>query len=101
MAAARNSPHDVQPQDRESGLVERSWVRRSRRRGELTEKPLIGERVEAIFLDRDGQVQHAAGIVRRDEDGVLAVESWADGIRRRTPVTRDANVNVLSRRPSR
>lgn len=101
MTAARNSAHDVQPQDRDSGPVERSWVRRSGQRGELTEKTQIGEQVEATFLDRDGNVQHAAGIVRRREDGVLAVESWADGVRSRTPVTRDANVNVLSRRPSR
>ncbi|SRR5579883_2326185 len=101
MAVARNSAHDVQPQDRDSGLVERSWVRRSRWGGELTEKPLIGEQVEATFLDGDGQLKHAAGIVRRGEDGVLSVESWADGVRRRTPVTRDANVSVLSRKPSR
>ncbi len=101
MTASRNKPHDVQPQDRDSGLVARSWVRRSARRGELTEKALIGEQVEAAFLDGHGHLQHAAGTVRRNDSGELVVESWADGVRRETFVTRDANVNVLSRKPSR
>jgi hypothetical protein len=99
MAAARNN--NVQPQDRDSGLVARSWVSRSGRRGELTEKPLVGEHVEAAFLNRHGHLQHAAGTVRRDDSGELVVESWADGVRRETFVTRDANVDVLSRKPSR
>ena len=61
----------------------------------------IGEQVEATFLDRHGHVQHAAGTVRRNDSGELIVESWAEGVRRQTFVTRDANVNVLSRKPSR
>lgn len=101
MTAARNNPHGIRPQDRDSGLVERSWVRRSRRRGELTEEPLIGEQVEATFLDRAGHLQHASGTVRRNDAGGLVLESWAEGVRRQTFVTRDANVNVLSREPSR
>ncbi len=92
---------EVQPQDRDSGLVERSWVRRGGRHGELTEHTLEGKQVEASFFDRNGHVRHAAGLVRRDDAGGLIVESWADGVRSRTAVTRDAGVTVTRREPSR
>jgi hypothetical protein len=101
MTAAHNSPSDVQPQDRDSGLVERSWVRRSRRHGELTERTLEGKHVEVTFLDRNGHLQQEAGMVRRNDAGELVLESWADGVRRQTHVTRDASVNVPGREPSR
>lgn len=40
---------EVKPQDRDSGLVERRWVRTSRRGGETTERTLEGEAVTARF----------------------------------------------------
>lgn len=89
---------EVQPQDKDSGLVERSWVRRSKRRGELTERTLEGEPVKVEFMDPQGHVQHASGIVQRSEAGELVVvESLAGGGRKETAVTRDANVERLSR----
>jgi len=78
---------DVQPQDKDSGLVERSWVRTHGKRGRLTERTLEGEHVEATFLDHHGHLQHAAGPVRRSDAGELVIESWADGVRSQTPVT--------------
>jgi hypothetical protein len=90
----------VREQDKDSGLVERSWVRLSKRHGKLTEHTLEGQPVEAAFLDGEGHPRHVTGPVRRDDAGVLVVESWADCIRRQTPVTRDANVTVISRKPS-
>ncbi len=96
---------DVQPQDKDSGLVWREVVRertpRGLGRGVLTEETLEGKQVEATFLDKLGRVQHAAGTVRRNDAGELVVESWADGARSQTPVTRDANVEVIRREPSR
>ena len=89
---------DVKPQDKDSGLVERSWVRRSKRRGEFTERTREGEHVEATFLDRRGHMQHVAGVVRRNEAGELVVvESLAGGVSKDTAVTRDANVTVKGR----
>ena len=96
---------EVQPQDKDSGLVWREVVRRRTprglRRGVLTEETLEGKQVEATFLDRLGRPQHAAGIVRRNDAGELVVESRADGIRTETFVTRDANVEVIRGEPSR
>ena len=89
---------EVKPQDERSGLVEREWVRRSERHGELTERTLEGREVDATWLDRQGHVRRASGTVVRSDTGELAIESWADGIRSQTPVTRDANVDVLPRR---
>jgi uncharacterized protein YycO len=89
---------EVQPQDKDSGLVERSWVRTHRKGGQLTERTREGQEVEATFQNRHGHVQHAAGTVRRSDAGELVVESWADGVRTQTPVTRDANVDVIGRK---
>ena len=88
---------EVKEQDDRSGLVEREWVRRTKRRGELTERTLEGEQVEATFLDPQGGMHHAVGRVRRNEAGELTVESWTDGIRQQTPVPRDATVTVKDR----
>ena len=41
---------EVQPQDEDSGLVERSWVPTHRKGGTLTERTLEGGQVEATFL---------------------------------------------------
>lgn len=87
----------LEPQDGASGLVERRWERKSSWAGALTERTLEGEHVEATFVDRHGHVQHAAGIVRRNHAGELVVESWAENVRKQTPVTRDANVDVRAR----
>jgi len=86
----------VQPQDTHSGLVERSWERISPRRGRSTERTLEGEQVEATWLDGYGGIQRASGVVKRNEASELAIESWADGIRKHTPVPRDARVDVIS-----
>ncbi|APW58616.1 hypothetical protein [Paludisphaera borealis] len=82
----------VQPQDKDSGLVRREWVRKSGKGGEMTERTLVGERVKAAWMDQEGQIQHAAGKVIRNESGELAVESQADGIRKETTVPRDSMV---------
>ena len=83
--------------DKDSGLVERSWVRTHRKGGRLTERPMLGHEVEARFLDRHGRLQHATGTVRRNEAGELVVESWTDNVRSETPVPRDASVDVKGR----
>jgi hypothetical protein len=70
---------DVKPQDKGSGLVERT---------------LEGDHVEATYPDRHGHRRHAAGTVRCDDAGELV----ADGVRSQTPVTRDANVDVIGRK---
>jgi hypothetical protein len=88
---------EVQPQDQDSGLVQRKWQRVGRRAGVLTERTLEGETVKAAWLDGQGQVRRAAGKVIRNEAGQLAIETWADGIRRETTVTRDANVDRIGR----
>ena len=87
----------MKPQDKDSGLVERSWVRELG----LTERTLEGKKVKATFLDPEGRLRHAAGKVSRNAVGELVVESWADGVRQQTPVTRDANVDVMGSKPSR
>jgi hypothetical protein len=53
--------------------------------------------VKAAWLDQQGHVQRAAGTVVRTAVGDLAVESWADGVRQETAVSRDANVDVKRR----
>jgi len=88
---------EVKPQDRDSGLVERSWVRTSRRGGRVTECTLEGEEVSSRFIDRHGQLLKAEGRVIRNAEGELVIESWADGVRRETAVSRDANVEVKGR----
>ena len=88
---------EVKEQDKHSGLVERSWHHRSRRHGVLAERTLEGKEVTATFLDRHGHLQQAAGTVRRNEAGELVIESWADGVRMETAVTRDASVDRLCR----
>jgi hypothetical protein len=65
--------------DSGSALVAREWVRRAKRRGDLTQRPLEGEPVDATFLDPHGGLHHTAGTVRRNEAGELVVESWANG----------------------
>ena len=98
-----NPPHtspatgEVRPHDKDSGLVERSWARTSRKGGTLTERTLEGETVTARFIGPHGGVERAEGKVVRTESGELAVESWADGIRRQTAVPRDASVDRTSR----
>jgi hypothetical protein len=88
---------EVQPQDKDSGLVERKWVRENRKAGVYTERTMEGEQVKAAWLDQQGHVQRAAGKVVRTDAGELAVESWADGVRQETAVSRDANVDVKRR----
>jgi hypothetical protein len=90
---------EVKPQDETSGLVARSWVRRhpKDKAGVLTQRTLEGQPVEATWQDRQGHVQRVAGTVVRTDAGELAIESWADGERRQTPVIRDANVDVMQR----
>jgi hypothetical protein len=86
----------VEPQDKDSGLVERDWRRvAGRRRGVLTQRPMIGRRVEATYLDPQGGLHHVAGIVRRNEAGELVVRG-DDGTE--TPVPRDASVDQGRRR---
>ena len=89
--------NEVKPEDEKSGLVERSWQRKNRRGGVLTERTLEGEEVKAAWLDGQGHIQRAAGKVMRNESGELVVESWAKGVRQETPVSRDANVDVKHR----
>ena len=89
--------NEVKPQDQESALVERSWQRKNRRAGVLTERTLEGEEVKAAWLDPQGQVQRAAGTVVRTDAGELVVESWADSVRQEAAVPRDANVDVKRR----
>jgi hypothetical protein len=84
---------ELKPEDEASGLVERSWVRTSRKGGILTERTLEGDWVAVRFFDRDGSICQAEGTVCRDEAGTLVVESWADGVRRQTAVPRDASVD--------
>jgi hypothetical protein len=88
---------EVQPQDENSGLVERKWARKDRKPGVYTERTLEGEQVKAAWLDQQGHVQRAAGTVVRTAAGELAVEGWADGVRQETAVSRDANVDVKRR----
>jgi hypothetical protein len=93
---------EVQPQDKDSGLVVRTWTRREhqkkrRNQGDVTEQTLEGEDVQAAWMDAQGQVRRAAGKVIRNAAGELVIESWADGIRRESAVTRDANVDVIGR----
>lgn len=76
---------EVKPQDERSGLVERRWVRISRRRGELTERTLEGEEVTARFLDDHASPHRIVGRVIRNAAGELAVP-------------RDASVDVAGRR---
>lgn len=91
---------ETKPQDEASGLVSRTWQRlvgktgKPARRGLMTEQTLEGEQVEAQWLDERGELQRAAGTVVRTDEGQLAVETWADGIRRERTVPRDANVTV-------
>ena len=89
--------NEVQPQDENSALVERSWQRKNRRAGVLTERTLEGEEVKAAWLDRLGHLQRAVGKVVRNAEGELVVESWADSARQEAAVPRDANVDVKRR----
>ena len=84
----------VQPQEIDSGLVERTWTRASPSGGELSERPLEGKQVADRFIDPHGQLQHATGTVCRNGAGELVIESWADGLRQETAVPRDASVDV-------
>jgi hypothetical protein len=87
---------EVKPQDADSGLVAREWRRTSRRRGQVTERTLEGEHIKAAWIDREGQMQRAAGTVIRNDAGELVVESWADGIRQEVTVTRDASIDIIA-----
>jgi hypothetical protein len=89
---------EAQPQDQDSGLVERAWVRTSRRAGQLTERTREGETVAAAWIDRQGHLRRAAGTVIRNGSGELVIESWAEGVRKETAVPRDANVDIKRRR---
>jgi hypothetical protein len=93
-AAQETAAGEVQPQDQASALVAREWTRTTRRGGKLTERPMIGQEVEATFLDRHGGLQRVSGIVRRNDARDLVVRS-GDGAE--TAVTRDANVTAKSR----
>ena len=90
----------VQPQDERSGLVEREWARIvGRRRCKRTERPMIGERATATFVDPPGDlfgtVRRGTGIVGRNDAGELVVRG-DDGTE--TPVPRDASVDQGRRR---
>jgi hypothetical protein len=89
---------EVQPQDKDSELVERPWERVNRRTGVLTQRTLEGEHVRAAWLDRR-TVHRAAGTVRRNDAGERVVEAWAAGIRQETAVPRDAKVDLTGRGP--
>jgi hypothetical protein len=96
---------DTQQHDHDSGLVERTWTRtvgkdgKPGRNGVMTEQALTGKEVTASWIDPNaGGVRHAAGTVRRNDAGRLVIESWAEGVRRETEVTRDANVDIVGRR---
>jgi hypothetical protein len=88
---------EVKPGDDASGLVRRSWVRTSKRGGELTAATLEGEAVTARFLDERGGLHQVAGVVGRDAAGGLVVASWAEGVGKETKVPRDASVDVKAR----
>ena len=53
--------------------------------------------MRAEFLDGQGRLQQAEGTVRRNDAGELVIESWAEGVRQETAVTRDANVDVKAK----
>ena len=88
---------EVKPEDASSGLVERSWVRTSRRRGVLSEQTLEGEQIKAAWMEGTGQVRRATGKVIRNPAGELVVESWADGLRQEAAVPREANGDRVRR----
>jgi hypothetical protein len=88
---------EAQPQNQGSGLVERTWVRTSRRAGQLTERTREGETVAAAWIDRQGHLRRAAGTVIRNDAGELVIESRADGVRQEAAVPRDANVDAVRR----
>lgn len=88
---------EVKPEDAASGLVERSWVRTSRRGGTLRERTLEGDHVSAAWLDETGKVKRADGKVTRNLGGELVVEGWADGVRQESSVPRNANVDRTRR----
>jgi hypothetical protein len=92
---------DLRPSDENSALVERSWVRRTKRGGELTERPMTGQEVEATFLDPHGGLHHVAGTVARGATGGLVVRSWADRMLKETAVPRDASVSRVRRSEGR
>ncbi len=48
---------EVKPEDAASGLVERSWVRTSRRGGTLRERTFEGDHVSTAWLDETGKVK--------------------------------------------
>jgi hypothetical protein len=85
----------AQPQDKDSGLVEREWTRTvGQRRGKLTEHPMIGQQVTATFPAEPGNLfgglRRVSGTVTRNDAGKLVIRS-DDGSE--TPVPRDANVD--------
>jgi hypothetical protein len=88
---------EVKPQDERSGLLERTWVRRTDRTGDLTERSLEGEQVQARFLGEQGRLHDVAGEVARTPEGTLVVEGWTNGARRQTFVPRDAHVDMIGR----
>ncbi len=90
---------DMQPGDETSGLVKWTWERKHRKdkAGELTAETLEGKQVTATWQDLEGHIHHAEGEVVRTGAGELAIESRAGRVRRQTPVTRNANVDVISR----
>ena len=96
---------DIQPQDHDSALVDRTWTRavgkngKPARHGLMTEEPLTGKEVTASWIDPlAGGVRHVAGTVRRNDAGRLVIESWAEGVRRETEVPRDASVDIIGHR---
>jgi hypothetical protein len=62
------TPGDVQPQDETSALVERSWVRRTRKGGEPTERPMIGE---GVTCQRDERIEMTGADVYRQAMTVI------------------------------
>jgi hypothetical protein len=85
----------AQPQDERSAVVEREWTRIvGRRRGKLTERPMIGQEVTATFLAEPGNLfgglRRVSGTVGRNEAGELVIRSKDST---ETLVTRDANVD--------
>jgi 1,6-anhydro-N-acetylmuramate kinase len=83
--------NDVQEPDKKSALVHRETTHPEP--GEPAIQ-LQGRRVNAAFLDEQGGLHHASGIVRLDrETGELMVKGRVDGVRGQTVLPR-RNVNV-------
>lgn len=82
-------------ESRTARLTARIWQQGRKNRHD--QRAIGGEEASARFIDRHGDLQRAAGRVIRNEAGELVIESWSDGGRQETAVTRDANVERTDR----